>query len=213
MLSLASTKWNFTPYIPGAGVGGTCIPVNPYYLLECAREAGLDLQLVQQARHINESMPYHMVELVKEALAKIGKPINEAKVCILGTAYKADIDDARGAPAEEIANELKHLGPKIVCYDPLVTAVSQSMNYVSSLKEAVKDSDCILISTDHSAFKSLDLQTIAKLAHAPLAIVDGRHVLVPREVEALGIAYIGLGRNPDSDLNLWNSRLKAKGQG
>ena len=212
VLNLASTKWNFTPYLPGAGVGGTCIPVNPYYLLESAREVGLDLKLVQQARDINESMPFHMVEMVKEALARIGKPINEAKICILGTAYKADIDDSRGAPAEEIASELKRLGSKVVCYDPLVSAVSQSMNSADAFEEAVKDSDCILITTDHSVFKSLNLQTVAKLAHAPLAVVDGRHVLVPREVEALGLVYIGLGRNPGSNLNLWNSRLKTKGQ-
>lgn len=212
VLSAASTKWNFTPYIPGAGVGGTCIPVNPYYLLECAREAGLDLRLVQQARDINESMPYHMVELVKEALARIGKPIKEAKVCILGTAYKADVGDTRGAPAEEIANELINLGAKIVCYDPLVTEVPGVMNCAGSLEEAVKDSDCILITTDHSSFKSLDLQTISTLAHAPLAIVDGRHVLVPRKVEALGITYIGLGRNQHSGLDIWNSGLKAQGK-
>ena len=208
VLSAASTKWNFMPHIPGAGVGGTCIPVNPYYLLECAREVGLDLKLVRQARDINASMPHHMVELVKEALAKIRKPIKEAKVCIMGIAYKADIDDIRGAPAEEIANQLKRLGVMVVCYDPWVTAVSRGMNYVSSLEEAVKDSDCVLITTDHSAFKSLDLQNITSLAHAPLAIVDGRHVLVPGEVKALEVTYIGLGRNQDSELNIWNSGLR-----
>ncbi|MBT9132644.1 MAG: UDP-N-acetyl-D-glucosamine 6-dehydrogenase [Syntrophomonadaceae bacterium] len=212
VLSAASTKWNFIPHVPGAGVGGMCIPVNPYYLLECARGIGFDLKLVQQAREINESMPHHIVDLVKEALARIGKPIQETKMCILGLAYKADVDDTRGTPAEGIASELEQLGARVVCYDPLVTTVSQSINFTSSLEEAVKDSDCIIIATDHSSFKSLDLQTIAKLAHTPLAIVDGRHVLIPREVEALGITYVGLGRSQSSDLNIWNSGLKAKGK-
>ncbi|MCL0038946.1 nucleotide sugar dehydrogenase [Dehalococcoidia bacterium] len=212
VLSAASTKWNFIPHVPGAGVGGMCIPVNPYYLLECAREAGLELKLVQQAREINESMPCHMVELVKQALARIGKPIEESRICILGLAYKADVDDTRGASAKEIANELERLGAKVICHDPLVTPVSQVIDFETSFEEAVKGSDCIVISTDHSSFQSLNLQTIAKLAHTPLAVVDGRHVLVPREVEALGITYLGLGRSQSSNLNIWNSGLKAKGQ-
>ena len=212
VLSAASTKWNFIPHVPGPGVGGMCIPVNPYYLLECAREAGLDLKLVRQAREINESMPCHMVELVKQALARIGKPIEESKICILGLAYKADVDDTRGASAKEIANKLEWLGAKVICHDPLVTPVSQGIEFETCFEEAVKGSDCIVITTDHSSFQSLNLQTIAKLAHRPLAVVDGRHVLVPREVEALGITYIGLGRDQNSSFNIWNSGLKAKRQ-
>lgn len=212
VLNAASTKWNFIPYLPGAGVGGTCIPVNPYYLLECAREVELALKLVRQAREINEGMPHYMVELVKEALARIGKPIQDSKICILGLAYKADVDDTRGAPAEEIANKLEQLGARVVSHDPLLTRASQGINFVTSFDEAVKDSDCIVIATDHSCFRSLDVRAIANLARSPLAIVDGRHVLVPKEVEDLGITYIGLGRNQNSDLNIWNSGLKAKGQ-
>jgi nucleotide sugar dehydrogenase len=213
VLKAGSTKWSFVPHIPGAGVGGMCIPVNPYYLLKCAQDAGLDLKLVRQAREINENMPHHMVKLVNKALNKIGKPVRQSRICILGLAYKADIDDSRGAPVWEIATELEQLGAEVVCYDPLVTPVSQGINFEDSFEGAVKGSDCILIACDHSSFESLDLQTIAGLAHTPLAIVDGRHVLVPREVEALGITYIGLGRNPNSDLNIWNSSLKAEERG
>ncbi len=212
VLNAASTKWNFMPYLPGAGVGGTCIPVNPYYLLECAKEIGLDLKLVKQARETNENMPHHMVELAMAALDKIGKPIRESKICILGLAYKADVDDTRGAPAEEIAHELKQLGAEIICYDPLVTQVPSGITFESSFEAAVKGSDCIVITNEHSSFKSLNLRTMVKLAHNPLAIVDGRHVLVPSETKALGITYLGLGRNQNSDLNIWNSGLKAKGQ-
>lgn len=212
VLDAASTKWNFIPHLPGAGVGGACIPVNPYYLLECAREAGLNLKLVRQAREINEAMPRHMVELVTEALGRTGKAVKGSKICLLGLAYKADVDDTRGAPAEEIAGELERLGAEIICHDPLVTQAPAGISFESSLEEAVRDSDCIVITTDHSTFKSLNLKGVAKLAHAPLAIVDGRHVLVPREVEALGITYLGVGRNQNSDLNIWNSGLKDKGQ-
>ena len=208
VLNAASSKWSFTPHIPGAGVGGTCIPVNPYYLLECARGVGLDLKLVRQAREINEGMPYHMIDLVKEALHKIGKPVEESKICILGLAYKADVDDTRGAPAETIGSGLEKLGARVVYYDPLVIRQDHTPNIVSSLEEAVRDTDCVVITSEHSSFQSLDLQSISNFAHNPLAIVDGRHVLLPREVKASGITYIGLGRDSDSDLNIWNSGLK-----
>lgn len=211
VLDAASTKWSFMPHIPGAGVGGACIPVNPYYLLECAREVGLDLKLVRQAREINESMPDHMVELIKEAVDKIGKPIGESRICILGLTYKADVDDSRGAPAHDIARRLEQLGAEVVCHDPLITLVPEDINFESSFEKAVRGSDCIVITSDNSAFKSLDLQTIARLAHNPLALVDGRHVLVPSEVKALGIPYTGLGRNQNSHLSIWNSGLKAEG--
>lgn len=209
VIGAASTKWNYVPHVPGAGVGGRCIPVSPYYLLQCARDEGVELKLVQQAREINESMPTHMLELIKEALGRIEKSIKESKICILGLAYKADIGDARGGPAEEIVNQLTQLEAKVVCYDPLVTQAPQGMNILSSFEEAVRGSDCIVITTDHSAFKSIDLQNIANLANKPLAIVDGRHVLVPKEVTALGITYIGVGRNENSNLNIWNSGIKA----
>lgn len=210
VIGAAATKWNFMPHLPGAGVGGSCIPVSPYYLLECARGVGLDLKLVRQTREINEGMPLHVVELAEEALAGIGKPVKGARVCLLGFTYKADVADISGAPAKEIAKRLVKLGAKVVGYDPLVTKSPHLRNMANSLEEAVKDSDCIIITTEHSSFKSLDLKRIVKLAHTPLAIVDGRHVLIPREAQALGIAYIGLGRSQSSNLNVWDMMSKIK---
>lgn len=210
VLEAASTKWNFIPYIPGAGVGGTCIPVNPYYLLKCAKEAGLDLKLVPEARQINEGMAHQVVTMVERALDKIGCPLKKSKICILGVSYKADVDDIRGAPATKIATELEQLGAEIVGYDPIVTQAPQGINLARSLEEAVKDSDCLIFTNAHSFFQSLDLETIAALTHTPSAIVDASHVLVPKEVEASGITYFGLGRKQDSELNIWESGLKKR---
>ena len=210
VLEAASTKWSFSPHIPGAGVGGMCIPINPYYLLQCAREADTDLPLVQQARKINENMPHHMVELVRKALCQTNIPIEQAKICVLGLAYKADVDDYRDAPGEKIAKELKQMGAEVICYDPLVTPEGQGIKLEDSLEKAVRGVDCIVIATDHSAFKSLDLKAIAKLANHPLAIVDGRHVLKPKEIEDSGITYIGIGRTKNSSLNIWDFRRKLK---
>ena len=210
VLEAASTKWSFMPHVPGAGVGGTCIPINPYHLLQCAREVGSDLPLVQQARRINENMPHHMVELVGQSLQRISVPVEQAKICVLGLAYKADVDDYRGAPGEIIAKELRQMGADVTCYDPLVIPEGQDIEFRGSLGEAVQGVDCIVITTDHSAFKSLNLKSIAKLANYPLAIVDGRHVLAPKELEDSGITYIGIGRTKDSKLNIWDFRTKLK---
>lgn len=212
VLKAASTKWSFMPHIPGAGVGGMCIPINPYYLLQCAREAGADLPLVQQARKINEDMPHHMVELVGKALRRINTRVEQAKICVLGLAYKGDVDDYRGAPGEVIAKELKRMGADVTCYDPLVIPEGQDLKFKGSLEEAVRSVDCIVVATDHSAFKLLNLKSIAKLANNPLAIVDGRHVLVPKEVEDSGITYIGIGRAKGSKLNIWDFKTKLKEQ-
>ena len=100
--------------------------------------------------------------------------------------------------------ELMQMGVDIVCYDPVVTPEIQDIKLTTSLEDAVKGAHCIVIATDHSAFKSLDLKSIARLANKPLAIVDGRHVLTPKEVEDAGITYLGIGRTKDSKLNIWD---------
>jgi UDP-N-acetyl-D-mannosaminuronate dehydrogenase len=153
-----------------------------------------------------------MVELVDEALRQINTAIGQAKICVLGLAYKADVDDHRGAPGEVIVKELEQMGANVTCYDPLVIPQDKDMKFKDSLEEAIRGVDCIVIATDHSAFKSLDLKSIAKLANNPLAIVDGRYVLAPKEVEDSGITYIGIGRTKDSESSIWDFRTKSKEQ-
>lgn len=202
VLEAAATKWSFRPHLPGAGVGGTCIPVNPYYMLHAAASLGMDLKLVRQARVINEAMPQHMVELTRRALEGVGKAVAGAKIVVLGLAYKADIDDKRGSPGEEIARQLTAMGAEVICCDPVVTSAPPGLKVVSSWQEAIKGADCLVIATDHSAFQHLDLKKMAGLAGQPLAIVDGRHVIKPSEAELTGLFYAGLGRNPHSQLSL-----------
>ena len=153
-----------------------------------------------------------IVELASKALHRINTPVERAKVCVLGLAYKADINDSRGAPGEMIARELSQMGADVTCYDPQVIPEAQDIRIKDSLEEAVQGVDCIVIATDHSAFESLDLKSIARVANHPLAIVDGRHVLAPEEVKDSGITYIGLGRSEDSELDIWDYRKKLKEQ-
>jgi len=207
MLEAAPTKWSFVPYIPSGGVGDTCIPVNPHHLTKRVTDKGLDLKSVQPKRTTNASMPHHMVELIMEAVAKIKKPIGQTRICILGLAY-AEIDDSRGAPGEVIANELKQLGATVICHDPVVTSAAQGLNFEGSFEKAIKDSDCIVITTEHTFFKSLNLPHIVELSNTPLAIVDGKHMVVPKEATGLGIIYLGLGQTKDSERGIWNVKLK-----
>jgi len=208
VLEAASTKWSFTPHIPSAGVGGTCIPVNPYYLMERAGQLGITLGTVKQARKTNEAMPKYMAGLVKDALRENGVSIKKAKICILGTAYKADIDDRRGSPGEDVAFVLQNMGAQVICHDPVADSASPGLTFEKSLNKAVKDADCLVITMDHTAFKALDLKTILKLTHKPLAVVDGKHVLIPKDVVKLGITYRGLGRSANSDKSIWNLKLR-----
>ncbi len=208
VLEAASSKWSFSPHIPGAGVGGMCIPINPYYLLKCAEYAGLELKMVKQAREMNEYMPHYMVELTLEALKSVNKSINRAKICILGIAYKPDVTDTRGTPAEEIANELQKLGAKVVCHDPLSTQGFSNVDFERSYEKAIEDADVLVITMNHTAYKAIDLNKTISLTHKPLAIVDGKHVIVPEQAKELGIKYIGVGRRNDSERNIWNVGFK-----
>jgi len=208
VIEAASTKWSFMPHIPSAGVGGTCIPVNPYYLMECAKNLGVTLPTVKQARKTNEAMPRYMARLVKDALKENGVPFRKARICVMGTAYKADIDDRRGSPGEDVAFVLQGMGAGVVCYDPVAVSATKGLTFEKSLNKAVRNADCLVITMDHTAFKTLDLKAIAKLAHKPLAVVDGKHVLIPKDVVKLGITYRGLGRSAGSDKNIWNLKLR-----
>jgi nucleotide sugar dehydrogenase len=208
VLEAASSKWSFNPYIPGAGVGGMCIPINPYYLMKCAEDVGLTLKMVRQAREINEYMPYYIIELTLMALRSMKKPVNEAKICLLGIAYKPDVSDSRGSPAEEIARELQKMGAKVVSHDPVSSEGFNNIDFEKSYDEAIKGSDVIVITMDHSSFKTIDLNKTIALTHKPLAIVDGKHVIVPEEAQDLGILYFGVGRRNDSERNIWNVGFK-----
>jgi len=212
VLDAASTKWSFHPHMPSVGVGGHCIPNNPYYLLKVAKEQNVDLGLVKLARRINEEMPFYTVRLVMDALKEVKKPIKGSKIALLGIAYKANVDDYRETPTKPVAMELRKMGANVVAYDPFIKLLKNFLGIktAKSLENAVKGSDCILITTDHSLFKKLTPKYISKLANMPAAIVDGRSVFKPKDVERVGMAYRGIGRRRDSGLNLWNVRFRAK---
>ena len=186
----ASTKpFAFMPHYPGAGVGGHCIPVDPYYLIEKAKQIGFNHKFLSLAREINNSMPRYTVELLENELKKLKKSVKNAKIGVLGLAYKADVDDTRESPAFEVVNILKTKGADVFIFDSHVKKGSN----VKDIDELLQKSDYIILVTDHSEFKNIDLNMLKK--YRILAVIDGRNCLDREKIKAMGILYHGIGRS------------------
>jgi len=184
----AKTKFSFMAHYPGAGVGGHCIPVDPYYLIEKAKSIGFSHKFLRLAREINNSMPFYTVELLENELKKIDQKIKNANVGILGLAYKADVDDTRESPAFEIINMLKEKNANVIVFDPYVKRKDNAKN----LDELMKQSDYIILVTNHSLFKDLEI----KLKENNIKIIiDGRNCLNKENIKNSGIIYHGIGRS------------------
>ena len=174
VIAAASTKpFGFHPFYPGPGLGGHCIPVDPYYLSWKAKSWDFQTRFIELAGEINSSMPYHVVSSVSKALNQRGKPVNGSKVLVLGVAYKKDIDDLRESPALTIIELLQKDGAQVSYNDPYFPFIGKGRKYELQMKctpvDKVGEYDCVLIVTDHSDY---DYQWIVQ--HASL-IVDTRN--------------------------------------
>jgi nucleotide sugar dehydrogenase len=186
----AATKpFAFMPHRPGCGVGGHCIPVDPYYLIEYARGFGFNHDFLTLARRINNQMPEFTVELLQDALNEARLPMNGSKITLLGLAYKPDVDDDRESPAYEIQDLLAARGASVTSYDPYLPHKSD----VNSLDKALQSADAVLIATGHTEFKKLASNLLNK--HKSIkAIVDGRNLLrLEREKLPKKLVYVGIG--------------------
>lgn len=189
VIKAASTKpFAFMPHYPGAGVGGHCISVDPYYLISKAKQLGFEHEFLKLARKINEGMPYYTVGMMENQLKKLNKSIKNAKIGILGLAYKANVDDIRESPALNIIDILKRKNAEIFVFDPYVREKSN----VNSMEELLKQSDYIILVTDHKEFKEMDLDKLKE--NDIKAVIDGRNCLNKEKIKSLGILYHGIGR-------------------
>lgn len=178
VIEAASTKpFGFMAHWPGCGVGGHCIPVDPYYLIEESKGKGYDPKLLSHAREINESMPSYTVQRVMEGLNELGKPVKGTKIGLLGLAYKSGVDDTRRSPGFEIKERLEDLGADVKTFDPYVESDVDSL-------EGLEDRECLVIATDHEKFRELEKRRFAEL------IVDGRNMLDSEKIKG---SYIGVG--------------------
>ncbi len=153
VIDAAATKpFGFMPFYPGPGLGGHCIPIDPFYLSWKSKEAGIEARFIELAGHINGRMPEFVVEKIQNALNDASKSVRGSKVHILGIAYKRDIDDVRESPALDIMMLLERLGAKVSYSDPHVASVhlSETVLNTQEMLSSVSDADCVVIVTDHT---------------------------------------------------------------
>jgi len=174
VIDAAATKpFGFMPFYPGPGLGGHCIPIDPFYLSWKTRQAGIEARFIELAGYINGAMPMFVVDKVQNALNDHTKPLRGSHVHIMGVAYKKDIDDLRESPALDIMHLLQKRGARVSYSDPLIPRVSVDGLDLRA-EDAVKmaaEADCVVIVTDHSAFDYAAVVNQARL------IVDTRNAL------------------------------------
>jgi len=177
VIEVAKSKpFGFQAFYPGPGLGGHCIPIDPFYLTWRARKFDFSTRFIELAGEINTYMPYYVVERTVEALNRRGKSIQGAKVLLLGVAYKRDVDDVRESPALKVMELLLKRGAEVDYNDPHIPALKRMRRYdfrkssVPVNEETLRCYDCVIITTDHSSY---DYELI--LREAPL-IVDTRGV-------------------------------------
>ena len=186
VIEAASTKpFGFMPFYPGPGLGGHCLPIDPFYLTSKAREYDFPTKFIELAGEVNTAMPYYVVQRVIEALNERGKALKGAKVLILGMAYKKDIDDDRESPSYKLMDLLLSRGAEVQYNDPYINMLrpvrKYTFNYRSTplTEEVLTDADCVLIVTDHSSY---DYGFILEQASL---IVDTRNVFKTKGLQHL----------------------------
>ena len=185
----AATKpFAFMAHYPGRGVGGHCIPVDPYYLIERAKKSGFDHKFLRVGREINNSMPNYVVEIMQDLLNEIGMPMKGTAIGVLGLSYKANVDDLRESPALKIIEELKKKQSKVIRFDPYIPQMSDALN----LKSFLKKCQALILVTNHQDF--LEIDPIFFKKNKIKAIVDGMNCLDKEKIKKLGIKYRGIGR-------------------
>ena len=174
VIDAAATKpFGFMPFYPGPGLGGHCIPIDPFYLSWKTRQAGFEARFIELAGYINTEMPHFVVDKIQSALNDRSKPLRGSHVHILGVAYKRDIDDLRESPALDVIELLKGRGARITYSDPFIARLTAGgEEFRSEPAEAMaRAADCVVIITDHKGFDYRALVENARL------IVDTRNAL------------------------------------
>lgn len=180
---------NKSPYramhLPGAGVGGHCIPKDSWLLIA---EAGdkFEPRVIPAARAVNDNMPFHMVELIQQALQKAGRRLDEAKVVVLGYAYLENSSDVRNSPSAPVINRLKELGAEVVIHDPYVE------EYRGNLSTMIQGADGLVVMVAHSEYAELNLGELRQSLRTSI-LVDGRNLFDKEMVHKAGFVYTGIG--------------------
>jgi UDPglucose 6-dehydrogenase/UDP-N-acetyl-D-galactosamine dehydrogenase len=188
VLKAAGTKWNFHPYKPGL-VGGHCIPVDPYYLVQKAKEVGYHPKVILAGRSINDGMPKYIAEMVIKGLNKVGKKIKGSNVLIIGLTYKEDVADTRESPAENMVHELKEYDVNVYGYDPLLSPSEIKQFNAIPLSKLDKKMDAVIISVAHKQFRNMNISTIRRLMNEKPVLIDVRGMFDQAGAEEQNIYY------------------------
>jgi len=193
VLDAAKRKYNFQIHYPGAGVGGPCLPINSYQLLNTARRTNSKLSIIERSREINEKMPDHVINLTLDAFKKCKKSLKDSSILILGISYKPDIKDVQLSPAKIIINKLQALGVKIKIYDPYYKGNQVfGINIEQNIEDALSKVDASIIITAHKEFQEIDPKIFTKM-RVPI-LIDSRGVIDTYSAKDAGLVFRGLGR-------------------
>jgi UDP-N-acetyl-D-mannosaminuronic acid dehydrogenase len=173
-------------HLPGAGVGGHCIPKDPWLLAYGASGSDVPLRIIPAAREVNNSMPLHMVKLLENALAEAGKSLLDARIAVLGYAYLENSDDTRNSPTRSLVARLYELGAQPVIHDPWIP------EYDGDVFERVSGCDAVVVMVGHSVYRTLDLEKLRSVLRSPV-LVDGRNVIEGAQASAAGLHYCCIG--------------------
>lgn len=178
-------------HIPGPGVGGHCLSIDPYFLVEIANKRGIDTPLIKTSRMVNENMPREVARMAREALKEKSKDLKGAELGILGVAYKGNVADARESPAEDLIRELISSGGVVYAHDPHVPSeVVESFGAQPVDLKRVLDCDCVILLTDHDIYGHIEPSMIKKGV-----FICTRPILEPEKFRKAGVTFRGVGRS------------------
>jgi nucleotide sugar dehydrogenase len=193
VLQAAKAKYNFQVHYPGAGVGGPCLPINSYQLLNTARRVGVKLSIIESGRMINETMPDHVIRLTRDAFNECKKPIEKSKILIMGISYKPNIKDIQLSPAKEIIKKFQNLDTQVYLYDPFFHSTEVfGLKVEDNLENILPEMDAVVIVTGHDEFKHIEINSFSKIKSKIL--IDSRGVIDPISIKNTNLIFRGLGR-------------------
>ena len=195
VLEAAKKKYNFQVHYPGAGVGGPCLPINSYQLLNTARRTGVKLGIIESGRKINEKMPDHVIDLISDAFRESNIRLDGSDILIFGVSYKPNVKDIQLTPAEHIIEKLKNLGVNVHIYDPYFTSTKIfGIDTLTTIPDEniLKTMNAAVIVTGHDSFKSFKISNFSLMKNPIL--IDTRGIFEPRDAKDANLIFRGLGR-------------------
>jgi len=193
VLEAAQKKYNFQVHYPGSGVGGPCLPINSYQLLNTARRTNSNLSIIESGRKINEKMPEHVIKLTLDAFQECNQNIKESTILILGISYKPNVKDIQLTPAEIIIKKLQGLGANVRIYDPYFKDVDVfGIKSEKNIDNILTNVDAAIIVTGHDEFKQLEISKFNQMNNKIL--IDTRGIIEPIAAKNTNLIFRGLGR-------------------